>query len=216
MIVRPSYKEMKNNVGKTPWEFFTCEHEKLLEEGETWMKSRAQSCSIVATLLTTIVFQAAFTVPGGNSDDNSNKGTPNFITKTWFQIFVMSDAIAFSCSLISTLIFLSILITSRYTESDFLKRLPFKLIGGMLALFISVTTTMLSFSSSIFLAYRDKLNCFSLLTIILVFLPVALYALLQIRLLGDLLYSTYRLGFLFSCKFPFWETYSIQQNRVLS
>ncbi|KAH9753261.1 ANK REP REGION domain-containing protein [Citrus sinensis] len=62
-IVKPSFKEMKNNDGKTPWELFTDEHKTLLEEAEKWMKSRAESCSIVATLATAGVFQAAFTPP---------------------------------------------------------------------------------------------------------------------------------------------------------
>ncbi|KAH9753264.1 ANK REP REGION domain-containing protein [Citrus sinensis] len=64
-IVKPSFKEMKNNDGKTPWELFTDEHKTLLEEAEKWMKSRAESCSIVATLATAGVFQAAFTPPVG-------------------------------------------------------------------------------------------------------------------------------------------------------
>lgn len=197
-IVKPSFKEMKNNDGKTPWELFTDEHKTLLEEAEKWMKSRAESCSIVATLATAGVFQAAFTPPGGNKD---GEGTPNFHSKIWFHIFLMSEAIAFSCSCISMLIFLSILITSRYRENDFLKRLPFKLTVGLLTLFIALATMMLSFSSSFFLAYRDRMNCFSMLTIILVFLPVALYLLLQCRLQGDILYSTCRSRFLVGPKY---------------
>ncbi|KAH9687272.1 ANK REP REGION domain-containing protein [Citrus sinensis] len=197
-IVKPSFKEMKNNDGKTPWELFTDEHKTLLEEAEKWMKSRAESCSIVATLATAGVFQAAFTPPGGNKD---GEGTPNFHSKIWFHIFLMSEAIAFSCSCISMLIFLSILITSRYRENDFLKRLPFKLTFGLLTLFIALATMMLSFSSSFFLAYRDRMNCFSMLTIILVFLPVALYLLLQCRLQGDILYSTSRSRFLVGPKY---------------
>ncbi|XP_052298148.1 uncharacterized protein LOC102622827 isoform X2 [Citrus sinensis] len=197
-VVKPSFKEMKNNDGKTPWELFTAEHKTLLEEAENWMKRRAESCSIVATLAIAGVFQAAFTLPGGNKD---GKGTPNFHSKIWFHIFVMSEAIAFSCSCISMLMFLSILITSRYRENDFLKLLPFKLILGLLSLFIALTAMMLSFSSNFFLAYRDRINCFSMLPIILVFLPVALYLLLQCRLMGDILYSTCRPRFLLEGKY---------------
>lgn len=189
---------MKNNDGKTPWEFFTAEHKTLLEEAENWMKRRAESCSIVATLAIAGVFQAAFTLPGGNKD---GKGTPNFHSKIWFHIFVMSEAIAFSCSCISMLMFLSILITSRYRENDFLKLLLFKLILGLLSLFIALTAMMLSFSSNFFLAYRDRINCFSMLPIILLFLPVALYLLLQCRLMGDILYSTCRPRFLLEGKY---------------
>ncbi|KAJ0541121.1 putative PGG domain-containing protein [Helianthus annuus] len=54
---------------------FTREHENLVKEGEKWMKTTAGSCSIAAALITTIVFAAAITVPGGS---NQEKGTPLF------------------------------------------------------------------------------------------------------------------------------------------
>ncbi|KAL8239948.1 hypothetical protein R6Q59_016515 [Mikania micrantha] len=60
----------KNSFGETPQMVFTREHKKLLIEGEKWMKEIAQSCSITAALITTIMFAAAITVRGGNKQDS--------------------------------------------------------------------------------------------------------------------------------------------------
>ncbi|CAN4094220.1 unnamed protein product [Withania somnifera] len=55
---------------------------------------------VVATLLVTVTFAAGFTLPGGfESDLNSpNKGMAILTKKTAFRAFVVSDAIAFTCS----------------------------------------------------------------------------------------------------------------------
>ncbi|XP_010251697.1 PREDICTED: uncharacterized protein LOC104593512 isoform X2 [Nelumbo nucifera] len=67
-FVSPHCKEETNNEGKTPRAAFGEEHMDLVEKGEKWMKDTATSCMIVATLIATVVFAAAFTVPGGNID----------------------------------------------------------------------------------------------------------------------------------------------------
>lgn len=104
---------------------FTEEHKKLVEEGEKWMKKTASSCSVVTTVVITVVFAAAFTVPGGNN----NGGIPNFLHEQTFLIFAVPYALALFSSTTSLLTFLSIL-TSRYSEEDFLESLPKKLIMG--------------------------------------------------------------------------------------
>nr|GMD92765.1 ankyrin repeat-containing protein NPR4-like isoform X3 [Ipomoea batatas] len=59
---------LRNKDEKTPKMVFRDEHKELRKEGEKWMKDTATACSIVATLIVTVVFAAAITVPGGNSD----------------------------------------------------------------------------------------------------------------------------------------------------
>ncbi|KAM3236412.1 protein ACCELERATED CELL DEATH 6-like [Capsicum annuum] len=56
---------------------------------------------VVTTLLVTVTFAAGFTLPGGfESDDNSpNKGMAVLIRKSAFRAFVITDAIAFTCSI---------------------------------------------------------------------------------------------------------------------
>uniref|UniRef100_A0A251TS25 Putative ankyrin repeat-containing domain, PGG domain protein n=1 Tax=Helianthus annuus TaxID=4232 RepID=A0A251TS25_HELAN len=72
-LVIPTYICEENIFKETPDMVFTREHKDLVKEGEQWMKTTAESCSITAALITTIVFAAAITVPGGN---NQEKGTP--------------------------------------------------------------------------------------------------------------------------------------------
>ncbi|XP_035545898.1 uncharacterized protein LOC109004066 [Juglans regia] len=65
-IVHPKAKESTNNDGLTPRQLFTKNHKNLMEKGEKWMKGTATSCTVVGALIATIMFAAAFTVPGGN------------------------------------------------------------------------------------------------------------------------------------------------------
>ncbi|XP_031278610.1 ankyrin repeat-containing protein NPR4-like [Pistacia vera] len=200
-MMQPSFREKKNSNGQTPQELFTQEHKELLKSGEQWMKHTANSCMLVATIITTIIFAAIFSVPGGN---DSSKGLPIHLKETWFQVFVISDAIALSSSSISILMFLSIL-TSRYTEDDFLESLPFKLMVGLSTLFVSIITMMVAFSTTLLLAYHDRLNCVTMLTTVVTSVPATLYVLLQYPLLGDIFCSTYHSRFLFKPSKPMFR-----------
>lgn len=122
---------MRDSNGRTPRMLFMEEHAKLVKEGEKWMKNTASSSMLVATLITTVMFAAIFTVPGGSDNE---KGTPIFLEATSFVIFAVSDALALFSSVTSILMFLSIL-TSRYAEEDFSRLLPQRLIVGLATLF---------------------------------------------------------------------------------
>ncbi|CAL9000082.1 unnamed protein product [Prunus brigantina] len=100
------------------------------------MKNTANSCMLVATIIATVVFSAAFSIPGGIAD---KIGAPNFVKETAFLIFAISDGVALFSSSTSMLMFLYIL-TSQYAENDFLKSLPLKLMVGLASLFISMTS----------------------------------------------------------------------------
>ena len=126
-IVNPAAKFYKNKEGDTPWKVFSDSHRGLVKEGEKWMKGTATSYTVVGALIITIMFAAAFTVPGGNIQDI---GIPVFLHKKAFTAFMVSDAISLLASTTSVLMFLGIL-TSRYAEQDFLKSLPTKLIIGL-------------------------------------------------------------------------------------
>lgn len=52
--------------------------------GEKWMKDTATSCMFVATLVASVVFAAAFTVPGSNREDT---GLPFFLEKISLKDF---------------------------------------------------------------------------------------------------------------------------------
>ncbi|KAK9714956.1 hypothetical protein RND81_06G133200 [Saponaria officinalis] len=63
-IVRSEYTEAENKDHKTPQALFNEEHETLRKLGEEWMKKTAESCALVAALIATVVFSAAFQLPG--------------------------------------------------------------------------------------------------------------------------------------------------------
>ncbi|KAI3722886.1 hypothetical protein L2E82_34065 [Cichorium intybus] len=195
-MIPPSYRERKNKEGLTPHELFTREHKELVKQGEDWMKETASQCMVVAALIATIVFAAAFTVPGGY---NQNDGIPFFFKKGTFIVFVVADAISLFSSSASILMFLSIL-TSRYAERDFLESLPKKLMLGLATLFLSITTMMIAFSVSFFVLYHKQLKWIPILISLFATMPVLLFATLQFPLLKDVFRSTYGSRYLFRPK----------------
>ncbi|KAJ9559407.1 hypothetical protein OSB04_014021 [Centaurea solstitialis] len=142
---------------------------------------------VVAALVTTVVFSVAFTIPGGY---NQNDGLPIFQKDGPFIMFVILDAISLILSSSSILMFLSIL-TSRYTQEDFLVSLPKKLMIGLTTLFLSIITMMVAFSFSFFVLYRNKLISIPIIISVGAVVPVFLYMKLQFPLLVDAYRSTY-------------------------
>ena len=90
-IVHPKTREERNESGLTPQELFTREHIDMKKKGEEWMKNTAISCTVVATFIVTIMFAAAFTIPGGN---NQNTGLPSFLNEKLFMLFMVADALS--------------------------------------------------------------------------------------------------------------------------
>ncbi|KAG5242767.1 ankyrin repeat-containing protein [Salix suchowensis] len=186
-VVQPRHIEEKNIHGKTPGALFIEQHKEMMKEGEQWMRDTADSCMLVATLIATVVFAAAFTVPGGNMQD---EGTPVFVAKIEFKIFAISDAISLVASTSSLLTFLSIR-TSRYAERDFLWSLPNRLIIGLTTLFISIGAMMVAFMATFFLVFRKKLHHFSIPVAVVASLPVIFFIWQHYRLFLDMIDSTY-------------------------
>ncbi|KAI7731222.1 hypothetical protein M8C21_022101 [Ambrosia artemisiifolia] len=176
----------KNLFEETPEMIFTREHKELVIEGEKWMKETAQSYTITAALIITIVFAAAITVPGGNKDN----GKPMFTNTIAFKIFAVSDAISLFTSLTSLLVFLSIL-TARYSEQDFLYKLPTKLIIGLGTLFISTTAMLVAFGATLFLVFGENSSLTLVPIAAVTCFPVASFLTLQFPLVYDLIRATY-------------------------
>ncbi|KAF5956519.1 hypothetical protein HYC85_003744, partial [Camellia sinensis] len=189
-FVIPHYKELSNNKNEFPSMVFTKEHKKLVEGGEKWMKDTAYSCTIAAALIATIAFAAVITVPGGI---NGTNGVPVFSKENAFIVFIISDAISLFTSTMSLLMFLSIL-TSRYAESDFLYVLPKRLIIGLVTLFMSITTMILAFSSTLYLVFGNSKEWTLIPVAALACLPITSFVSLQFPLLVDLISSTYGPG----------------------
>ncbi|XP_076894509.1 uncharacterized protein LOC143546815 [Bidens hawaiensis] len=189
-LSRRQDKEQRNIYGKTPSTIFTESHEKLAKEGEDWMKDRANSGIIVATLIATIVFTSAITVPGGT---NSGSGLPIFSERVCFVVFAVADALALFMSASSMLMFLGIL-TARYTVEDFRESLPKRLIIALVTLFLSIIFMMVAFTSILYLVFGDEQGWVLALTSSLAAVPVLLFAFLQFNPLLDIISSTYGPG----------------------
>ncbi|XP_017972115.1 PREDICTED: uncharacterized protein LOC18604234 isoform X2 [Theobroma cacao] len=192
-----------NNKMQTAKQIFDETHKDLRKQGEEWMKQLASSSTVVGTLIMTIMFAAAFTVPGGNDQNN---GFPIFLTsghkhEVAFMIFIISDAISLFASSTSVLMFLGIL-TTRYAMEDFLTSLPNKLIIGLSTLFISIATMMAAFCASLVIMLQGRLWII-IPIILLASIPITLFAWLQFPLLVEVIVSTYGAG-IFDRKMKPW------------
>jgi hypothetical protein len=175
----------KNDTNMTAKELFTYNHMDMMEKGEKWMKATATSCTVVGALIITIMFTAAFTVPGGN---NQNTGFPMFSNENLFMVFILSDALSLISSSTSVLVFLSIL-TSRYAEEDFHRSLPTKMIIGLFTLFFSIATMMITFCVGLYIMLPEK--SWVVIPISgLASVTVIQFGFMQIPLLVDMLQST--------------------------
>lgn len=190
-IVQPSYRNMRNVAGLAPHDLFLGHHEKLMREGEKELKNTAKAFMLVTMLITTVVFAAAFTVPGGYSNETGN---PVKLKNNLFVIFPISEAVATLSSLTSMLMFLSLL-TSQYGEDDFLTSLPFWLVNGVMALFVSIVAMVAALCSSILL-YEPGWGAAVALLVLFGSVPMMFIA-LKYQLLVSILRSTYGCRWLF-------------------
>ncbi|KAJ8755950.1 hypothetical protein K2173_024495 [Erythroxylum novogranatense] len=185
-VIEPSFREKINKDKETPRQMFSMLHKDLAKQGEKWMKGVATSCSVVAALIATVVFAAAFTVPGGNRD---GKGIPFFLNKPSFTVFAAADAIALFSSITAVFMFLGIL-TSRYDEEDFLISLPTKLSIGLITLFISIASMVIGFSASLYIVLNHRPK-FLIPIILLAAISAASFAWIQFPLLAEVASSTF-------------------------
>ncbi|KAJ8444787.1 hypothetical protein Cgig2_032112 [Carnegiea gigantea] len=180
-FVPPSQKEAKNKDGKTPKMVFRDAHQKLMKDGAQWMKTTATSCTVAAALIATVAFAAVIHAPEGN-----NREDP--VTLSAFGVFAVTDAVSLFSSVTAILMFLSIL-TSRYSQEDFLYALPRGLIFGLSMLFISILTMMAAFAAAIILVF-GRVKAVILIPLGgLAVLPVSLFVILP--LLYQITMSTY-------------------------
>ncbi|GKV44759.1 hypothetical protein SLEP1_g51918 [Rubroshorea leprosula] len=179
-------KETINVYGLTPHKVFTSEHKQSLFAADKWMKFTAGCYTVVGTLIITIMFAAAFTIPGGN---NQETGLPLFINRKAFKIYMIFDAVSLCSASTSVVTFLGIL-TSSYNIEDFDKYAPTKLIVGLSSLFISVAAMMTAFCLALLLMLQRRwwilIPC-----MLLAGMPVTLFVLLQFPLLVEIFNLTY-------------------------
>ncbi|XP_071710694.1 uncharacterized protein [Rutidosis leptorrhynchoides] len=149
-MLPPPFREKKNAAGLTPHEVFTKNHKELFSKGEEWMKETAAQLMVVASLIATITFAAAFTFPGGYDQVT---GIPIFLRKDLSKVFIIFDGLSFITATTSILMVLSIL-GSDYTEHDFMISLPQQLMLCLASLFLSIATMILTFIINFLILYQ--------------------------------------------------------------
>ncbi|KAF7840583.1 ankyrin repeat-containing protein ITN1-like [Senna tora] len=153
-------------------------HYNMLKEAQSWIKETSQSCSTVSVLVATVVFAAAYTIPGGSTEggDAVLSGSPVLL------FFTTMDIVALSLSLASVVMFLSIL-SAPFELWDFHKSLPIRLRIGFAFLFGSLTTTMLAFIATVLITIKLQWkNWASTLIYGVAFFPVTIFALMEFPL----------------------------------
>lgn len=185
-FIDPLFQHARNIDKTTPQKLFSDEHKDLLNEAGQWMKDVSASCTVVAALIITMAFAGAFTLPGGNEAD----GKPLFLNKRTFMLFIITDAIALFSSTASVVMFLGIL-TARFSEEDFLSKLPKRMTIGLVSLFVSLAATMIAFSATLAIVLEHKVSWIAAPLVIMTCVPVGLFCWLQFPLLIELVGSTY-------------------------
>ncbi|WRX25459.1 PGG domain - like 10 [Theobroma cacao] len=185
-IQHPRMKQLTSAKGKTAFDCFSENRKQMRENAEKWMKDTSDSCMLVSTLIATVAFAVAFTVPGGNNE----QGIPIFLNKTSFRVFVYSDALALFSSVTSILMFLSIL-TSSYKEEDFHRALPKRMIIGLASLFFAIATMMVAFGAALAIVLSERLKWVWGPIIFSASFPATLFIMLQLPLFIEMVQSTY-------------------------
>ena len=171
-------RRMRNNNGKTPIEVFCDEHKQLSEEIKGAAKGIAESGMLVATLVATVAFAAALTVPG----DKNN---------AWFVVFILTNAVALFASSASILYFLSNFTTSRFSQSEFVISLHPSLTFGPVLLMISVAAMVAAFTAASFLIFDHNTKWVSYVVSLMGIFPLLLFVLFQVSNCDKYIWSRY-------------------------
>ncbi|WJZ95918.1 hypothetical protein VitviT2T_014653 [Vitis vinifera] len=178
-----------NEQKHTPEELFAETNTKLRKSATDWLKRTSENCTVVAVLIATVAFAAAYTIPGG---PNQNTGFPLLLYQPFFMIFTLSDSLTLTFALTSVVTFLSIL-TSSFRFRDFKNSLIQKLMLGFTFLILSVSMMMVAFAATIVLMIHNKERWTKIVLYSVAFLPVTVFV---------ISYSPLYLSLLEACKYP--------------
>ena len=142
---------LDNNNSQTPEEIFNKNHQDLVGKGGSWLNNTSNACSVVAGLFVTSTFSTATNLPDAIKNEAYDKAS---------KIYAGSSFVSFYSSLIAVVMFLAIP-TSGCRERDFRYGLPLKLLLGLTAFYISIASTLVSFTTGHFFIFRNQLKFLS-------------------------------------------------------
>lgn len=172
-VTPPHFLNHQNNERLTAEGFFNTANSELRSLAKEWLKTTAEGCSVVAVLIATVAFAAAYTVPGG---PNQSTGVPVLLNEPLFVVFTVTDVLSLSFALTAVVTFLSIL-SSPFRFKDFKHTLPNKLMLGFTFLFLSVAMMMIAFGATIILMIYNKESWAKITLYTVSFIPVGIFAL---------------------------------------
>ncbi|XP_030478806.2 uncharacterized protein LOC115695858 [Cannabis sativa] len=176
-----------NDKGETPETIFTKDHKNLVKSGSEWMSKTAESCSLVAALIATVAFATSTSLPGGTNEEN---GKPMLANQPAFRVFAVASLIALSFSVTSLVMFLTIL-TSRFSENNFEKILPWKLLMGLTSLFLAIVSMIIAFCAGHFFVLNDSIKVAAFPVYAVTAIPISFFAAAQFPLYVDLVFATF-------------------------
>ncbi|KAF7005406.1 hypothetical protein CFC21_020532 [Triticum aestivum] len=151
-------------------------------DAKSLTKTYTTNTSLVAILITTITFAAAFTLPGGYSSATGSEGLPIMSQKAAFKAFIISDTLAMCSSFVVAFI----CIVARWKDYEFL--IYYRSFTRKLMWFAYVATTT-AFSTGLYTVLAQRLHWLSISICVL----VALLPILT-KLLGEWPYLKIRFG----------------------
>ena len=151
------------------------------------IKDMANTLSVVAGLLATITFAAAFQVPGGF---NGESGSPILLQRAAFKTFVIFNSFAMCGSMAVLFFLLWVMVTGSVTNSFLLLDMSIAILQ------LSFGATLVSFTTGVYLATSHKalwlaISICGLSSILIVMLqknfilPIAHFFKLALRCLAD-------------------------------
>jgi hypothetical protein len=154
------------------------------KDAKSLTQTYTSNTSLVAILMATITFAAAFTLPGGYSNDAGSQGLPVMARNIAFQAFLISDTLAMCSSLAVAFI----CIIARWEDFEFL--IYYRSYTKKLMWF-AYTSTTTAFATGLYTVLATRLQW---LAIMICFLPALLPILT--KLLGEwpVLRLRFRLG----------------------
>ncbi|XP_030964191.1 ankyrin repeat-containing protein NPR4-like [Quercus lobata] len=172
-VIPPHFVDHRNNQGLTAEALFNTTNKELRLNAKEWIKRTAEGCTIVAVLIATVAFAAAYTIPGGS---NGQTGVPVPLNHPFFLVFTGGDILTISSALTSVVLFLAIT-ASPFRFVDFSHSLTNNLAIGLTFLFVSVSMMMTAFAATITLMIHNGEGWTKVILYTTSFIPVGLFAL---------------------------------------
>lgn len=118
--------------------------------------------SIVTTLIAAVTFAAAFAVPGGYKNDGIGEGLPVFITNAAFNVFLISDSIAFWNSMAATIL---LVYASVNPEDEFLHTSTLNTCTYIAS--VAILATIIAFMTGIYVLTSEQSFWLAIISILL-------------------------------------------------